>query len=170
MNASGDRVEQPAAKIALLFVCTGNICRSPTAEGVMRQLVTEAGLADRFEIDSAGTHGYHAGSAPDRRAQEAAVRRGIDISKQRARRFEASDFQRYQYIITMDDSNLQFIQQLAGGSADNVRPLMGFVDDLAIDEVPDPYYGGRHGFEQVLDLLEIACRKLLAHIRQAQAL
>lgn len=145
----------------LLFVCLGNICRSPTAEGVMRHLVREEGLEDRVEIDSAGTGGWHVGSPPDERATEAARRRGIALAGS-ARRFSVEDFDRFDLILAMDSENLRDLRALAPDdeARSKVRLLRG--PDL---DVPDPYYGGDRGFEDVLDQVEEACRALLDEIR-----
>ncbi|HEX8119768.1 MAG TPA: low molecular weight protein-tyrosine-phosphatase [Solirubrobacteraceae bacterium] len=145
----------------LLFVCLGNICRSPTAEGVMRHLVREAGLEDRIEIDSAGTGGWHVGAPPDERATEAARRRGIAVEGA-ARRFDPADFDRFDLILAMDRENLRDLRALAPDeeAAAKVRLLRG--RDL---DVPDPYYGGPDGFDEVLDQVEEACRALLEEIR-----
>ena len=153
----------------LLFVCMGNICRSPTAEGVMRHLVAEEGLQDRVEIDSAGTGGWHAGDPPDRRATEAARARGIELSGG-ARQITREDFERFDLLLCADRDNLRDVRRLAPdtGSAEKVRLLREFdpasasAPDL---DVPDPYYGGPDGFERVLDQVEAACRGLLEHVR-----
>ena len=148
-------------KVSVLFVCMGNICRSPTAEGVFRHHVAEAGLEDRFEIDSAGTHAYHVGEPPDRRAQEAATRRGFSLAEIRARRVAADDFERFHYIIAMDEDNLAMLHEQADGAhRDKIRLFLEFGTGPET-EVPDPYYGGATGFERVLDLVEDASRGLL---------
>ncbi|HEX2085617.1 MAG TPA: low molecular weight protein-tyrosine-phosphatase [Solirubrobacteraceae bacterium] len=143
----------------LLFVCLGNICRSPTAEGVMRKLVREAGLEDRVEIDSAGIGGWHVGSPPDERATEAARRRGIALDGC-ARRISPEDFGRFDLVLAMDRENLRELRALApdAQARGKVRLLLGDRD------VPDPYYGGPDGFEEVLDLVEAACRELLDEV------
>jgi protein-tyrosine phosphatase len=147
--------------VRLLFVCLGNICRSPTAEGVMRHLVREAGLEDEVEIDSAGTGGWHVGNPPDERATEAAARRGITLDGA-ARRFSVDDFERFDLILAMDSENLRDIRSLAPDeeAREKVRLLRG----PGLD-VPDPYYGGPRGFEDVLDQVEEACRALLEEVR-----
>lgn len=149
----------------VLFVCLGNICRSPTAEGVFRNRLRAAGLEDRVQVDSAGTGDWHVGKAPDGRTRQAAQRRGYDLSALRARQVEAADFQRFDLILAMDQSNLRNLQALrpANARADLDLYLRRF--DLALDEVPDPYYGGEDGFEQVLDLIEQASDALLAEIK-----
>jgi len=153
-------------KIAVLFVCMGNICRSPTAEGVFRHYVAEAGLEDFFEIDSAGTHAYHVGEPPDRRARLAAERRGFTLAHLRARRDAPEDFERFHYIIAMDQDNLLMLHEQADASQhDRIRLFLEFGSGPETD-VPDPYYGGATGFERVLDLVEDASRGLLESLRQ----
>ena len=144
----------------------GNICRSPTAEGVFRRLVAEAELDDLFDIDSAGTHAYHVGEPPDRRAQEAATRRGFSLTDIRARRVAADDFERFHYIIAMDQDNLVMLREQADPAhREKIRLFLEFGSGPEI-EVPDPYYGGAMGFERVLDLVEDASRGLLETLRQ----
>ena len=139
----------------VLFVCLGNICRSPTAEGVMRALVREAGRDDEIEIDSAGTGGWHAGAAPDRRSAAAAARRGITLQGA-ARQVTPEDFQTYDLLLAMDTENLRELRRRAPrGTEHKIRLLCGDAD------VPDPYYGGERGFDEVLDQVEAACRTLL---------
>ena len=154
----------------ILFVCLGNICRSPTAEGVMRHVLREEGLEDRIEVDSAGTGGWHVGSPPDERATEAAARRGTTLEGA-ARRFDPSDFGSFDLILAMDAENRRDLLALAPDdeARAKVRLLREFdpesVASGASLDVPDPYYGGDDGFEQVLDLVEAAARGLLAEIR-----
>jgi protein-tyrosine phosphatase len=153
-------------KTSVLFVCMGNICRSPTAEGVFRHHVAEAGLDHLIEIDSAGTHAYHVGEPPDRRAQEAATRRGFSLVDIRARRVAAVDFERFHHIIAMDEDNLVILQEQADpAQRDKIRLFLEFGSGPET-EVPDPYYGGAKGFERVLDLVEDASRGLLELLRQ----
>jgi len=150
----------------VLFVCTGNICRSPTAEGVFRKLVADAGLADRVAADSAGTHAYHDGEPPDPRAQAHAQRRGYDLSRLRARRVTREDFRDFDLIVAMDREHHAILARLAPPSAGHkVRLLLEFARGAAGDEVPDPYYGGPAGFEHVLDLVEDATAGLLDRMR-----
>ncbi|HLA30284.1 MAG TPA: low molecular weight protein-tyrosine-phosphatase [Pseudomonas sp.] len=149
----------------VLFVCLGNICRSPTAEGVLRHKLREAGLEGRIEVDSAGTGDWHVGKAPDLRTRQAALQRGYDLSALRGRQVEAADFQRFDLILAMDNSNLGHLQRLRPGNGSAELDLLLRRYRLALDEVPDPYYGGEEGFEQVLDLLERACDALLAELR-----
>ena len=151
-----------AEKISVLFVCMGNICRSPTAEGVFRHHVSEAGLADKFEIDSAGTHAYHVGEPPDHRATAAAERRGISLANIFARRVSDEDFERFDFIIAMDEDNQQrLLDQAPEAHRSKVSLFLSFADGDDEHEVPDPYYGGTAGFERVLDLIEAASRGLL---------
>jgi protein-tyrosine phosphatase len=147
----------------ILFVCLGNICRSPTAEAVFRDLVSRAAMPFEIEVDSAGTHAYHAGDPPDERAIAAARRRGIDMSRLRARKVLAEDFERFDLLLAMDEQNLRQLRELAPSSRrDRVRLLLDYAPQLERREVPDPYYGDATGFEEVLDLVEEAARGLLA--------
>jgi protein-tyrosine phosphatase len=149
----------------VLFFCLGNICRSPTAEGVLRQKLREAGLADRVEVASAGTGDWHVGSAPDKRSQAAARLRGYDLSTQRAQQVSRADFVEYDLILAMDKSNLRHLQamQPAKGKAELDLFLRRFEAEL--DEVPDPYYDADQGFEQVLDLIERASDQLVIELK-----
>lgn len=149
----------------VLFVCLGNICRSPTAEGVFRQKVRQAGLEDRIEIDSAGTGDWHVGKAPDARTRAAALRRGYDLSSLRARQVSVADFSRYDLVLAMDNANLRDLKRLRGSTGKAELDLFLRRYELEIDEVPDPYYGGEDGFEQVLDLVERACDGLLTEVK-----
>jgi protein-tyrosine phosphatase len=152
------------------MVCMGNICRSPTAEGVMRHLVREAGLEDAMHIDSAGTIDYHVGSPPDERSARHARQRGYDLSSLRARQVHARDFERFDLILAMDWENLQELQLLCPREHEHkLRRLMEFAPPGLGDVVADPYYGGRDGFERVLDHVEAACEGLLGHLRTAVA-
>jgi protein-tyrosine phosphatase len=147
--------------VSVLFVCMGNICRSPTAEGVFRHVVNEAGLAETIEVDSAGTHAYHVGEPPDRRASAAAERRGVSLSDIKARRVADSDFERFDFIIAMDEDNqARLIDQAPDEFRNKVQLFLGYAS-VSETEVPDPYYGGAAGFERVLDLVEEASRGLL---------
>ncbi|HFC54079.1 MAG TPA: low molecular weight phosphotyrosine protein phosphatase [Gammaproteobacteria bacterium] len=151
--------------VRVLFVCMGNICRSPTAQGVFRRLVEEAGLESRIEIDSAGTHSYHVGKVPDQRAMQSAHARGYDLSDLRARRVTVEDCERFDYLLAMDEENLQLLRGLCPPDHQHkLHLLLDFASDVTLREVPDPYYGGRKGFERVLDLVENACRGLLEHV------
>lgn len=149
----------------VLMVCMGNICRSPTAEAVLRAQAALRGLARRVEVDSAGTHGWHAGEPPDPRAQAHGARRGYDLAPLRARRVQAADFERFDLILAMDRGNLaQLLELRPPGAGARVELLMRFARRHAVDEVPDPYYGAADGFERVLDLVEDACEGLLDHL------
>ncbi|NJL01005.1 MAG: low molecular weight phosphotyrosine protein phosphatase [Spirulinaceae cyanobacterium RM2_2_10] len=152
----------------LLFVCLGNICRSPSAENIMKHLLTEAGLSDRVYCDSAGTASYHIGAPPDRRMQAAAKRRGLELTGC-ARQFEATDFEVFDLILAMDRSNYEDIrrQDPKGQYADKVKLMCDFAREHGDREVPDPYYGGPEGFNYVIDLLLDACSGLLAELQQA---
>lgn len=153
-------------KISILFVCMGNICRSPTAEGVFRKVVMDAGLADRIHIESAGTHAYHTNEPPDRRAMAAAERRGFSLVDIRARLFDATDFERFDYIFAMDRDNLRLISEAAGEKPNaEIFLFLDFATGGRVSEVPDPYYGGASGFEHVLDLVEDASNRLLELMR-----
>jgi protein-tyrosine phosphatase len=153
-------------QVRVLFVCMGNLCRSPMAEGVFKRYVTEAGLAERIASDSAGTHDYHIGEPPDPRAQRAAERRGCDISALRGRQVNRRDFGEFDYVLAMDEMNLRLLARLCPREQSHkLRLLMEFGADPAVREVPDPYYGGAQGFERVLDLVEQAARGLLRHLR-----
>ena len=154
-------------RYAVLFVCMGNICRSPTAESVFRHRVREAGLQDRVKIDSAGTHGYHVGSPPDERSQHHASLRGYDLSDLRARRVRPADFERFDLLLAMDHDNLALLQDdCPPGQLHKVRRLMEFAPPELGGVVADPYYGGRDAFETVLDHVEAACEGLLVHVRR----
>jgi protein-tyrosine phosphatase len=153
------------AKTGILFVCTGNICRSPTAEGVFRAVAASAGLVERLHIDSAGTHDYHCGAPPDRRATLAARNRGYDITRLRARQVGVADFARFERIYAMDRLNLEALNDLR--PMDYVGELALFLDlapELGVHEVPDPYYGPPQAFEHVLDLVEQASAALVRQI------
>jgi protein-tyrosine phosphatase len=155
--------------VRVLFVCLGNICRSPTAEGVMRHVVAEAGLQEEIELDSAGTGAWHVGSSPDRRAGDAARGRGVELSGE-ARQVRPRDLEEFDLVVAMDRANLRDLKALAGGREPDGRirllrefdPASAAVGDL---DVPDPYYGADGGFEEVFDLVEAACRGLLGEIR-----
>jgi protein-tyrosine phosphatase len=151
----------------VLFVCTGNICRSPTAEAVFRRLVEQSGLAGRIGMDSAGTHGYHIGEPPDPRTQAAARARGYDLSGLRARRIAREDFSRFDLVIAMDRDHHALLRGFAPPTAGHkLRMFMEFARRSGgEDEVPDPYYGGPDGFELVLNLIEDAAEGLLDHLR-----
>ena len=156
-----------AIKTSVLFVCTGNICRSPTAEGVFRNLVKLNKLNDQITIDSAGTHNYHVGEAPDQRSQEAAKKRGIDLSHQKARQLTTQDFYDFDYLLIMDHHNHLFASQICPQQHKHkLKYLLEFAPKLGRKDVPDPYYGGTRGFEEVLNMLEIACQGLLEYLKK----
>ena len=153
-------------KYKILFVCTGNICRSPSAEGVFKDIVKEHNLSQFFYIDSCGTHAYHTGQSPDSRSQYAAMKRGIDISQQIARTIEQNDFNRFDYILAMDNYNLSFLQSMADESYLNkIHLFLEYYENCKSIEIPDPYYGGEDGFEIVLDLLQKASIGLIKHLK-----
>lgn len=145
----------------ILFVCLGNICRSPTAEGVFRHKLRQAGWEGRVEVDSAGTGDWHCGNPPDRRACQAAARRGYRLDALRARQVVAEDFRRFDLILAMDRHNLAHLQALRPAGSDAQLDLFLARYGLPVDEVPDPYYGGPEGFDAVLDLIEQAADALL---------
>ena len=155
---------------AILFVCMGNICRSPTADGVLRAKLQQLGLPSQVHVDSAGTHNYHPDSSPDARSQKHAARRGYDLSGLRARQIYDADFEHFDLILTMDWDNLALVQDLCPPEYQGkVRRLTEFCQELDSPVVPDPYYGGDAGFEQVLDLVEDACDGLLLHMQKTQS-
>ncbi len=153
--------------VRVCFVCLGNICRSPTAEGVFRHLVELEGLVDRIEADSAGTAAYHSGEPPDRRATAAARARGIRVGGA-ARQFRAPDWERFDYVVAMDRDNFDELKRSAPARHHEKLYLLRHFDPASPEHasVPDPYYGGPEGFDEVLDLCDAACRGLLAHIRE----
>ena len=154
-------------QIRLLFVCMGNICRSPTAEAVFRARVKEAGLEQQILIDSAGTHDYHIGSQPDTRTQRAAMQRGYDMSSLRGRQVDVTDFDRFDYVLAMDLANMAILQKLCPKpQRDRLGLFLEYASRHPQREVPDPYYGGEDGFERVLDMVEDAAEGLLQHIRK----
>lgn len=151
--------------VGVLFVCLGNICRSPTAHGVFQQQVIQRGLEQKIIVDSAGTGDWHIGHAPDRRSAAAALRRGYDLSTLRARQVERADFSQFEYILAMDNENLRNLQVLRPASfRGELKLFLEYGEALPLREVPDPYYGGEDNFEHVLDLVEAASAGLLAAI------
>lgn len=151
----------------ILFVCLGNICRSPTAEVVFRAVAAREAPEMALEIASAGTAAYHVGELPDRRTRQAAARRGYDLSRLRARVVDPGDFERFDLILAMDRENLRALERRAPAHArERLRLFLEFAPEAGISEVPDPYYGGPNGFEDVLDLIEAASRGLLEHLRR----
>jgi protein-tyrosine phosphatase len=155
-----------AEKRAILVVCTGNICRSPTAEGVLRTLAHARGLGERLHIASAGTHDYHVGECPDRRAMKHAQRRGYDLSALRASQVSESDFNTFDYVLAMDRGHLRFLRAMMPADA---RAKLGLFLEASAqwrgEDVPDPYYGGPEGFERVLDMVEEAAARWLDRIQ-----
>ncbi len=157
-------------KHRILFVCLGNICRSPMAEGVFRRVAAESGQGNRFEIDSAGLGDWHIGQAPDNRAQEAALRRGTDISGQSARQVTEEDFERFDLLLVMDRSNFSELRRRAPASAHaKIRHFLDFAGTASTKDVPDPFFGGTEGFEHALDLIEDAARGLLIALEGEKA-
>jgi protein-tyrosine phosphatase len=153
--------------VSVLFVCMGNICRSPTAQGVFRNLVEKEGLSHLIHTDSAGTIAYHVGEQPDRRARQTALKRGVDLSDLRARRSRSEDFEAFDYVIAMDRTNYNDLLEICPpGHEERLHLLLDFAPHRPEDEVPDPYYGGVAGFDRVFDLVEDASRGLLQHIRE----
>lgn len=151
---------------SVLFVCMGNICRSPSAEGVFRDLLIKEGLKDKVRVDSAGTHAYHIGDPPDPRSIEHALRRGVDLRMLRARQVNALDFEDFDYILAMDGDNYdRLLSKCPKEYQPKVRLFLEYAQELKTREVPDPYYGGHQGFEHVLDLVEAASRGLLEAMR-----
>jgi protein-tyrosine phosphatase len=158
--------------IRVCFVCLGNICRSPTAEGIMQALVREAGLDAQIEVDSAGTDAFHVGERADPRSRSTAEARGVELPSI-ARRFEAHDFDRFDYVLAMDHENLERLRARARSDAERARTMLlrRFEGTTGADEaVPDPYYGGPGGFDAVFDICERSCRGLLDHIRREHGL
>jgi len=153
-------------KVKVLFVCMGNICRSPTAHGVFRKLVEIENLSHLIEIDSAGTHAYHVGKPPDSRSQQTAESRGIDLSDLRARQARSEDFSLFDYVIAMDKDNYRSLLAICpAGEESSLHLFMDFAPQMPTTEVPDPYYGGPAGFERVFDLVDTAARGLLNDIK-----
>ncbi len=159
-------------KVSVLFVCMGNICRSPTAHGVFRKMVEDEGLVEQIGIDSAGTHSYHVGSPPDQRAQQTALQRGLDMSDLKARKAKPIDFERFDLILAMDRDNFAILEDFTNDSnRDRLHLFMEFASEhWRTREVPDPYYGGQNGFETVFDMVEDGSRGLIRHIREQYAL
>jgi len=164
-----DVIDPTTADHRVLFVCMGNICRSPTAEGFFRTYVSQHAPELRVHVDSAGTHAYHVGEPPDVRARRAAERRGVDLTLLRARRIEDTDFESFDLIIAMDLLNLKMLRERCPEDLQGrLHLLLDFAAEASVREVPDPYYGGLKGFERVLDLVEQASQGLLEHLRQRE--
>jgi protein-tyrosine phosphatase len=155
-------------KIKVLFVCMGNICRSPTAEGVFTKLVKDHKLEARFAIDSAGTHAYHVGNEPDLRSQSAALERGVDLSSLRARQVINGDFEDFDFLLAMDDENYSIlINACPEQYQTKIKYFLDYAPHLNERQVPDPYYGGQYGFERVLDMIEEASAGFLKTLRES---
>ena len=152
--------------VRVLFVCLGNICRSPLAQGVFENVLRREGLGDEVLVDSAGTGSWHVGTPPDTRAQRSALLRGIDLGSQRARRITPDDCRSFDYVLTMDEENFRAVDALCREGRAEVRPFLDYAPERTETEVPDPFYGGPEGFEHVLDLVEAASEGLLEDIRQ----
>lgn len=169
-KAAGRHTEPEAATVRrVLFVCMGNICRSPTAEGVLRRLLEQHAPELNVHVDSAGTHAYHLGQPPDPRACRAAERRGVDLTKQRARQVTVRDFEEFELVLAMDEQNRAQLRELAPMERhERIRLFLEFAPDAGRNDVPDPYYGGANGFEYVLDLVERASRGLIEHLKRTE--
>ena len=165
-NKSAKKKEPAEEKKKILFVCTGNICRSPSAEAVFKGMIKKKGLEGRFIVDSAGTSGWHAGEPADRRMQQHASKRGYSLTSISRRFDQKADFDRFDLIIGMDDDHISVLKSLARNETDLVRikKMTDFSKEWSYTEIPDPYYGGEEGFELVLDLLEDSCEGLIEKI------
>ncbi len=164
---SNSSLGQDDNQVSVLFVCMGNICRSPTAHGVFQKLVDDAGLSKEIMIDSAGTYAYHEGKAPDSRAISTASERGYNLSKLRARKVTEEDFESFDYILAMDiDNHSDLVSQCSSQYQHKIKLFLGFAGNVKNSEVPDPYYGDINGFETVLDLVESTSKQLLEHIKR----
>ena len=153
--------------VKVLFVCLGNICRSPTAHGVFEHMLSREGLADRVSVESAGTGASHVGHSPDRRSQAAAKSRGFDLSHIRARKVDDSDFEEFDYILAMDKSNLTNLESRSPEAfLPKISLFLSFGRGQNVIEIPDPYYGGVRGFDTVLDLVESGCNSLIEYIKE----
>ena len=162
--AADEQMAKSKLTVHVLMICLGNICRSPTAHGVVEKYIQDRGLSEYIKVDSAGTGDWHIGEPPDSRSQEAAARRGYDLSRQRARQVEAIDFHRFDYVLAMDTTNLRDLQRLCPEEFQlNLSLFLNF-GSSHYESVPDPYYSGTQGFELVLDLVEEASNNLLDHI------
>ena len=169
VDTTRQHMEEAVPQKKVLMVCMGNICRSPTAEGVLRHKLVEAGLADSVIVDSAGTHAYHVGEAPDERAQRHAQLRGYDLSALRARRITEADFERFDLLLAMDEDNLAALNELCPSEHQGkLRLLTQYARRFDFPVVPDPYYGSAAAFEQVLDLVEDACAGLMTELTSTE--
>jgi protein-tyrosine phosphatase len=166
VEAQQARRQYRAMKIGVLFVCTGNICRSPSAEGVLRSLAAQAGLQDALSIDSAGTYDGHVGEPPSRQAQVSATRRGYDLAGLRARQVTETDFAQFEYVLALDRGHYRALAGMAPSKyRERLGLLLDYAPELALRDVPDPWYGGAADYEHALDLIETACQGLLRHLR-----
>ena len=157
--------------VKVMFICMGNICRSPTAHGVFRKLVEDEGYADNIYIESSGTHAYHVGEPPDSRAQQTAHERGINLSDLRGQRIKSSDFAEFDYLLPMDQDNYDILLSSSPKEhRDKIKMFLSFAPTLTSREVPDPYYGGPGGFDQVFDMVEAGSRGLLDDIKEKYGL
>jgi len=165
-NQPGARQEQVLSRI--LFVCMGNVCRSPMAEGTLRRMLEDAGLGDKVLVASAGTHTFHLGAAPDMRGQIVAGRRGVKLKGIRARRIAEEDFTGFDYLLAMDQENYDYLHELCPQPEhrEKIQLFLSYAPHLADREIPDPYYGSQVGFERVMDLLEAGAEGFLLHLRQ----
>ncbi len=157
--------------ISVMFVCTGNICRSPSAHGVFRDLVEKESLSKHFIIESSGTQSYHAGEPPDSRSSQVALQRGYDLSDLRAQQLKSSDFETFDYLLAMDEGHYRnMMASCPSKHHEKVMMFLQFAPEFKEIDVPDPYYGGEHGFDHVLDLVESACKGILQHVKQHHSL
>jgi len=153
--------------IKVLFVCTGNICRSPTADGVFRKMVRDAGLHEHISVDSCGLSAYHVGELPDPRSREMAQSRGIDLSDIRSRKIKPTDYYEFDYVLAMDDGHMRDMRRQAPNTHQHrIELFLDYHPSMAGQSVPDPYYGGANGFVDVFDMIEEASSNLLSHIRE----
>ena len=166
------RVEDNEERIRVMFVCMGNICRSPLAEGVLRHLARELGVLDRLDIASSGTGAWHVGQHPDRRMAQTARKHGVSLDGQRAQQFAYADLENYDYILAMDRDNLAHIRRMdrKGRHASKISLFRSFDPDPGDGDVPDPYYGGPEGFERVYQIVDRTCRRLLNHLIETEGL
>lgn len=164
---SKNKIDSPRDKIKVMFVCMGNICRSPSAEAVFHYMAQTGGLRDYIEVASSGTHDYHVGGPADKRSHAAALSRGIDMAAHRAQQFKKAHCEEYDYVLVMDQVNHEHVMRHCPAEYQHkVHYFLDFAPQLNLKEVPDPYYGGADGFDQVLDLVEAASAGLLAEIRE----
>lgn len=171
VSCCGFKNDERITVIRVLFVCTGNICRSPTADGVFAKMIEDAGLAGKVIVDSCGTTGYHVGEPADRRAIQEARKRGYDLTHLRARKLIQADFENFDYLIAMDDGHLEALERACPEHyRDRVKLFLDYHPAHRGESVPDPYYGGTQGFTHVLDLIEETSRNLLKELRQTHKL